>query len=235
MRNMYGKLKAEVYQANLELKKRDLVIYSWGNVSGIDREQGIVAIKPSGVAYEELTAEQIVLVDLDGKVVDGKLRPSSDTPTHLELYRQFADIGGVCHTHSIYATMWAQAVREIPCLGTTHADHFHGPVPVTEELTETEIGSDYELNTGKLIARRFHDLDALKMPAVLAANHGPFTWGSSASEAVINAVILEQVARMAAGTLLLNPGQKEISTALRDKHFLRKHGRDAYYGQENQE
>ncbi|UCH11742.1 MAG: L-ribulose-5-phosphate 4-epimerase AraD [Fidelibacterota bacterium] len=232
---MYDDLKADVCKANLELDKRDLVIYSWGNVSGIDREKGIVAIKPSGVAYEELTAERMVLVNLEGKVVEGDLRPSSDLQTHLELYGAFEDIGGVCHTHSTYATIWSQACREIPCLGTTHADHFHGPIPVTDEMEETEIASEYELNTGKMIVRRFQGLNALELPAVLVANHGPFTWGRSPSDAVVNAVILEQVARMAYGTLLLHPGQKEISEPLRDKHFRRKHGREAYYGQEKEE
>ncbi|UCD38455.1 MAG: L-ribulose-5-phosphate 4-epimerase [Fidelibacterota bacterium] len=232
---MYDDLKSEVCQANLELSKRGLVTYSWGNVSGIDRQNGVVAIKPSGVAYDQLTKDNIVLVDMEGKVVDGNLRPSSDTPTHLELYRAFEGIGGVCHTHSTYATMWAQACREIPCLGTTHADHFHGPVPVTDEMQADEIASDYELNTGRLIVRRFRELDALHLPVVLVANHGPFTWGSSPADAVQQAVILEQVAEMAYGTLMLNPGQGQISAALQAKHFLRKHGKDAYYGQENGE
>jgi L-ribulose-5-phosphate 4-epimerase len=229
---MHHDLKAEVCRANQELDRQNLVLYSWGNVSGIDRKKGVVAIKPSGVSYEDLTAEKIVLVDLEGKAVDGNLRPSSDTPTHLELYRQFEGISGVCHTHSTYATIWAQACREIPCLGTTHADHFHGPIPVTEELQEDEIASNYELNTGRVIVRRFQDLDAPNQPAVLVANHGPFTWGGSPSEAVENAVILEQVAQMAYGTLVLHPDQRQISSLLRDKHFQRKHGRDAYYGQE---
>lgn len=229
---MHHDLKAEVCRANQELDRQNLVLYSWGNVSGIDRKKGVVAIKPSGVRYEDLTAEKIVLVDLEGKAVDGNLRPSSDTPTHLELYRQFEGIGGVCHTHSTYATIWAQACREIPCLGTTHADHFHGPIPVTEELKEDEIISDYELNTGRVIVRRFRDLDAPNQPAVLVANHGPFTWGGSPSEAVENAVILEQVAQMAYGTLVLHPDQRQISSLLRDTHFQRKHGKDAYYGQE---
>jgi L-ribulose-5-phosphate 4-epimerase len=230
---MHHDLKAEVCRANQELDKQSLVHYSWGNVSGIDRKKGVVAIKPSGVSYEDLTAEKIVLVDLEGNVVDGNLRPSSDTPTHLELYRQFEGIGGVCHTHSTYATIWAQACREIPCLGTTHADHFHGPIPVTEQMKEVEIASDYELNTGRVIVRRFRDLDVLYQPAVLVANHGPFAWGSSPSEAVVIAVILEQVAQLAYGTLMLHQDQGEISASLRDKHFLRKHGKDAYYGQEH--
>jgi len=232
---MYDEFREEVCKANLELKEQGLVIYSWGNVSGIDRTNGVVAIKPSGISYNELTADKIVLLDLEGKILNGDLHPSSDTPTHLELYRQFEGIGGVCHTHSIYATMWAQACREIPCLGTTHADNYYGSIPLTEELQDSEIRSDYELNTGKVIVRRFKDLDPLKQPAVLAANHGPFTWGKSPGKAVENAVVLEQVAKMAFGTLLLNPDQKPILQALLDKHFLRKHGTDAYYGQTRQE
>lgn len=235
MRSMYDELREKVCKANLELKEQGLVIYSWGNVSGIDRTNGIVAIKPSGISYNELTADKIVLLDLEGKILKGDLHPSSDTPTHLELYRQFEGIGAVCHTHSIYATMWAQACREIPCLGTTHADNYYGSIPLTEELQDSEIRSDYELNTGKVIVRRFKDLDPLKQPAVLAANHGPFTWGKSPGKAVENAVVLEQVAKMAFGTLLLNPDQKPLSQALLDKHFLRKHGTDAYYGQTRQE
>ena len=232
---MYDILRAEVCKANLELARQGLVIYSWGNVSGIDRGNGIIAIKPSGMAYDKLTADMIVLVDLEGKIVDGNLKPSSDTPTHLELYREFENIGGVCHTHSTYATIWAQACREIPCLGTTHADYFHGPIPVTEEMKEAEIESNYEQNTGKVILRRFRDLDPLRHPAVLVANHGPFTWGSSATTAVVHAVILEQVAELACGTLILNPDKEQISASLHAKHFLRKHGKDAYYGQENGE
>jgi len=232
---MYDELREEVCKANLKLKEQGLVIYSWGNVSGIDRPNGVVAIKPSGISYNELMADKIVLLDLEGKILKGDLHPSSDTPTHLELYRQFEGIGGVCHTHSIYATIWAQACREIPCLGTTHADNYYGSIPLTEELQDSEIRSDYELNTGKVIVRRFKDLDPLKQPAVLAANHGPFTWGKSPGKAVENAVVLEQVAKMAFGTLLLNPDQKPILQALLDKHFLRKHGTDAYYGQTRQE
>jgi L-ribulose-5-phosphate 4-epimerase len=207
------------------------VVFTWGNVSGIDREAGVVAIKPSGVSYEALTPESVVLLDLAGRVLEGDQRPSSDTPTHLELYRQFAGIGGICHTHSLYATMWAQAGRDIPCLGTTHADHFYGSVPVTDMMTPVEIERDYEENTGRVIVRRFADLDPLEMPAVLVANHGPFTWGSDPAASVRNAVVLEEVARMASGTLAINPQQKAIAQALLDKHYLRKHGRDAYYGQ----
>jgi L-ribulose-5-phosphate 4-epimerase len=230
---MQEKLKEAVYQANIELQKQKLVIYSWGNVSGIDRKSGVIAVKPSGVAYEELTPDKIVLVDLNGKLLEKSLKPSSDTPTHLELYRSFADIGGICHTHSPNATMWAQACRKIPCFGTTHADYFYGPVPVTDAMTEKEIKSDYELNTGRVIVRRFADIDPMQMPAVLVAGHGPFTWGGSAAEAVEAAVVLEQIAAMAMGAILINPDIKPISKALLDKHYLRKHGEDAYYGQKS--
>jgi L-ribulose-5-phosphate 4-epimerase len=228
---MYRDLKQRVYEANLALQEHGLVVFTWGNVSGLDRRHGVMAIKPSGVSYEDLTAQNIVLVDLEGKVLEGDLRPSSDTPTHLELYRSFAGLGGICHTHSLYATMWAQAQREIPCFGTTHADHFYGPVPVTEALARAEIDGPYEQNTGRVIVRRFAQLDPLQMPAVLVANHGPFTWGRDPAQAVENAVVLEQVARMAYGTLLVNARQDGISQALLDRHYLRKHGKDAYYGQ----
>jgi L-ribulose-5-phosphate 4-epimerase len=229
---MHEELRKSVCEANIELAARKLAIYSWGNVSGIDRSAGIVAIKPSGVEYDELTPDKIVLLDLDGSVVEGKLRPSSDTPTHLELYRNFKDIGGVCHTHSKYATMWAQAHRQIPCFGTTHADFFYGPVPVTDSITADQIQADYELNIGKLIVRRFAELDPIQMPAVLVAGHGPFTWGKSPAVAVESAVVLEETARMALGTMIINPNQNGISQVLLDKHYLRKHGKDAYYGQE---
>jgi len=228
---MHEELKEAVCQANIELQTQGLVIYSWGNVSGIDRAEGVVAIKPSGVPYDQLTADKIVLVDLNGNVINGDMRPSSDTPTHLELYRNFEDIGGVCHTHSANATMWAQACREIPCLGTTHADFFYGPVPVTEVMTSDEIKSNYELNTGKVIVRRFANLDPLQIPGVLVANHGPFTWGRTPVATVEAAVVLEQIAKMALGTIIINTKQKKISQVLLDKHFLRKHGKDAYYGQ----
>ena len=228
---MYHKLKQHVYEANMALQRHGLVLFTWGNVSGIDRANGVIAIKPSGVCYEDLTPESIVVLDLQGKVVQGQLRPSSDTPTHLELYRWFEGLGGICHTHSTCATMWAQAQREIPCLGTTHADHFYGPVPVTATMTAAEIAQDYEANTGKAIVRRFEGLDPLQMPAVLVANHGPFTWGESADAAVRNAVVLEEVAKMAQGTLAIHPDQQAISQALLDKHYLRKHGKNAYYGQ----
>ena len=228
---MHEELRKAVCDANVELQKRQLVICSWGNVSGIDRSAGIVAIKPSGLAYDELAPDKIVLLDLDGNVVEGDLNPSSDTPTHLELYRNFKAIGGVCHTHSPIATMWAQACREIPCFGTTHADYFYGSVPVTEVMKPDEIQSDYELNTGKVIVRRFANIDPMEIPAVLAANHGPFSWGKTPAEAVEANVVLEQIATMALGTVTINPGQGPISKALLDKHYLRKHGKNAYYGQ----
>ncbi|UCC22334.1 MAG: L-ribulose-5-phosphate 4-epimerase [Planctomycetota bacterium] len=228
---MHEELRKAVCQANIELQTHNLVIYSWGNVSGIDRSASVVAIKPSGVPYDQLTPDKIVLLDLDGKIVEGDLRPSSDTPTHLELYRNFDVIGGVCHTHSVNASMWAQACREIPCLGTTHADFFYGPVPVTDVMTADEIKSNYELNTGKVIVRRFADLDPIEIPGVLVANHGPFTWGKTPAATVEAAVVLEQMAAMAMGTLLINPNQDKISQVLLDKHYLRKHGKDAYYGQ----
>ena len=228
---MHEELKEAVCQANIELQTQGLVIYSWGNVSGIDRAEGVVAIKPSGVPYDQLTADKIVLLDLNGNIIDGDLRPSSDTPAHLELYRNFEGIGGVCHTHSANATMWAQACREIPCIGTTHADFFYGPVPVTEVMTSDEIKSNYELNTGKVIVRRFANLDPLQIPGVLVANHGPFTWGRTPAATVEAAVVLEQIAKMALGTIIINTKQKKISQVLLDKHFLRKHGKDAYYGQ----
>jgi len=228
---MYEKLKQQVCEANLDLVRYGLVIFTWGNVSGIDRPGGVVAIKPSGVRYEELTPERIVLVDLTGRVIEGDLRPSSDTPTHVELYRNFEGVGGVCHTHSTYATMWAQAEMGIPCFGTTHADYFYGPVPVTDPLTREEIEGAYEENTGMAIVRRFHNMDPLQMPAVLVASHGPFTWGASPAKSVENAAVLEQVAKMAFGTVSLNWHQNAVAQVLLDKHYLRKHGKNAYYGQ----
>ena len=228
---MYRELKERVCQANLELVKYNLVVFTWGNVSEIDRKAGVVAIKPSGVAYDELSPEDIVLLDLDGRIIQGDLRPSSDTPTHLELYRRFKDVGGVCHTHSRNATIWAQACQDIPCFGTTHADHFYGAVPVTPVLSPEEIQGDYELNTGKVIVRRFEGVDPTAMPAVLVANHGPFTWGRDAHDSVKNAVVLEEVAAMALGTIQVSPDQQDIAKVLLDKHYLRKHGKNAYYGQ----
>jgi len=230
---MYEELKEAVCRANIELAKQKLVICSWGNVSGIDRTASVVAVKPSGVAYEQLTPDKIVLVDFNGKLLEKSLKPSSDAPTHLELYRNFKGIGGICHTHSLNATMWAQACREIPCFGTTHADYFYGPVPVTDTMTEKQIKSDYELNTGRVIVKRFADIDPRQMPAVLVANHGPFTWGGSPAVAVEAAVVLEQIAATALGTILINPDINPIGKALLDKHYLRKHGKDAYYGQKS--
>jgi L-ribulose-5-phosphate 4-epimerase len=225
------KLRNEVLESNLELVRRGLVLYTFGNASAIDRESGLVAIKPSGVPYEELTPEHMVISDLQGKIVEGKLRPSSDLPTHLELYREFPYIGGVAHTHSEYATAWAQAEKPIPCFGTTHADYFQGEVPVTDRLGTSEINGDYERETAVAIRRRFHDLDPAHVPAVLVAGHAPFCWGASAAEAAHNAVILEYVARMAYHTLVINAESQPLMRELHDKHFLRKHGLNAYYGQ----
>ncbi len=224
-------LREQVLEANLELVRRGLLLYTFGNASGIARKEGLVVIKPSGVPYEEMRAEDLVIANLDGRVVEGTLRPSSDLPTHLALYKAFGSIGGIAHTHSEYATSWAQARRPIPCFGTTHADYFHGPVPVTEPLRPDEIADEYELNTGEVIVRTFAGLDATAVPAVLVANHGPFTWGADAAAAAHHAVILEAVARMAWFTLGINGGAAAIDCHLHDKHYLRKHGVDAYYGQ----
>jgi L-ribulose-5-phosphate 4-epimerase len=224
-------LREEVLEANLELVRRGLVLYTFGNASGIDRSQALVAIKPSGVPYEKLTPEHIVISDLAGNIVDGALRPSSDLATHLELYKHFPNIGGVAHTHSEFATAWAQAETPIPCFGTTHADSFHGPIPVTEPLTAAEIEGDYELETGAAICRAFSKLDPDAIPAVLVAGHAPFCWGANAAEAAHHAVILEYVARMASHTLSINAESRPLARPLHDKHFLRKHGRNAYYGQ----
>ena len=230
---MLTELKEQVCRANIELGAEGLVIQTFGNVSGIDRERNLVAIKPSGVAYEALRPDQIVVVSLEtGQPVEGDLKPSSDTPTHLELYRAFGSIGGVAHTHSTCATAWAQARREIPPLGTTHADYFHGPVPCTRPMTAAEIKTDYEANTGKVIVERFAELDPLEFPGTLVANHGPFTWGTDAIQAVHAASALEHLARLAAETLRIEPGTGAISAELLDKHFLRKHGPDRYYGQD---
>ena len=225
------RLREEVLEANLELVRRGLVLYTFGNASGLAREEGMVVIKPSGVPYETMRPADLVVTDLQGNVVEGELRPSSDLPTHLVLYRAFPELGGVAHTHSEYATAWAQAQRPIPCLGTTHADYFHGPVLVTEPLTEAEIASAYEKNTGEAIVRALACTAPAAAPGVLVANHGPFAWGASASEAAHHAVILEAVARTAYFTLALNPESAPIASALHDKHFLRKHGAAAYYGQ----
>jgi len=229
---MIETLKKEVCRANLDLVRQGLVVQTWGNVSGVDRARGLMVIKPSGVAYERLKAEQMVVVSLaTGKVVAGKLRPSSDTPTHLVLYREFEDIGGIAHTHSFYATAWAQAGKDIPVFGTTHADYWHGEVPSTRRMRATEIKKNYEENTGRVIVERFKNLDPLKIPAALVADHGPFAWGGNADEAVHNAVVLEFVARLAAETLRINPKATPIERVLLDTHFLRKHGPGSYYGQ----
>ena len=224
-------LKEEVLEANLEVVRRGLVLYTFGNASGIAREQGLVIIKPSGVPYEKLKADDMVVSDLRGEIVEGSCRPSSDLPTHLVLYRAFLQIGGVVHTHSEYATAWAQAGVPIPCFGTTHADSFYGEIPVTEPLRQPEIEHDYEHNTGLAIERAFRERDPDQMPAVLVAGHAPFCWGKDAAEAAHNAVILESVARMAYLTISIENGAQPISRALLDKHFLRKHGQAAYYGQ----
>lgn len=229
---MLETLKQQVCEANLELNARGLVTFTWGNVSGIDREKGLVVIKPSGVAYADMTADDMVTVDLvSGAVVEGRLRPSSDTPTHLALYRAFAGIGGVVHTHSRFATVFAQAGRDIPALGTTHADTFYGAVPCTRPLTDAEIQGEYEKETGAVIAETFRTRDPDSIPAALVYGHGPFAWGSDAASAVHHAAVLEEVACMAYRTLSLNPGAAGISQALLDKHYLRKHGNTAYYGQ----
>jgi L-ribulose-5-phosphate 4-epimerase len=224
-------LREEVLQANLELQRKGLVLYTFGNASGISRQQGMVVIKPSGVPYEDLTAERMVVTDLDGKVVEGSLRPSSDLDTHLVLYEHFAKIGGVAHTHSEYATAWAQARQPIPCLGTTHADSFQGPVPVTRTLRDDEIAAEYEKNTGEVIVQGFDAIDYAAVPAVLVASHGPFTWGPDAMSAAETAVILEMLAKTAYLTIGIDRGTGAITRVLQDKHFLRKHGTNAYYGQ----
>ncbi len=228
---MLKALRASVLDANLELVRRGLVLYTFGNASGIDRASGMVAIKPSGIPYEELKPEHMVIVDLEGNLVDTQLRPSSDLATHLHLYRNFPEIGAVVHTHSEYATAWAQSGRPIPPFGTTHADYFHGPVPVTEDLTDEEINGDYVLNTGVAITRRFAGMDPLAVPAVLVAGHAPFCWGLTPHDAAHNAVVLEAVARMAFTTTMLNGDVKGVSQALLNRHYHRKHGANATYGQ----
>lgn len=228
---MLEELRAEVLEANLELVRRGLAVDTFGNASGISREEGLVVIKPSGVPYETMRAEDLVICDLRGKTVEGSLRPSSDLPTHLALYVAFDAIGGVAHTHSRSGTAWAQACREIPCLGTTHADHFRGAIPVTAPLKAEEIATEYEWNTGQAIIRRFEEIDPVSMPAVLVAGHAPFCWGSSPRDAAHTAWMLEEVARMAHSSIVLNPAVQPLADVLRDKHFLRKHGVDAYYGQ----
>ena len=230
---MLESLKQQVLDANLELPRLGLVDFTWGNVSGRDAQSDAIVIKPSGVPYESMTPDDMVVVDMDGRVLEGKLRPSSDLATHLELYRHFPSIGGIVHTHSTWATVWAQACRSIPALGTTHADYFFGDVPCTPTLTAAQVGGEYERETGLAIVKHFQDggIDARTMPAVLVANHGPFTWGADANAAVHNAAVLELTARMALLTLQLNAAQPAMPQYLLDKHFLRKHGPGAYYGQ----
>lgn len=228
---MLEQLKKEVYEANMLLPQYGLVTFTWGNVSGIDRESGLFVIKPSGVDYDKLTWEDMVVMDLDGNKVEGKYKPSSDTATHLELYKAFPDVGGIVHTHSAWATSWAQAGRGIPCYGTTHADYMYGEIPCVRNLTKEEIEEAYEKNTGVLIAEHFAGKEYMAMPAVLCKNHGPFTWGKDAHEAVHNAVVLEEVAKMAARTEMIHPEVLPAPQELQDKHYYRKHGKDAYYGQ----
>ncbi len=229
---MLEALKQQIYEANMELPRRGLVTYTWGNVSGIDREKGLFVIKPSGVDYEKMRPEDMVVMDLEGNQVEGSLRPSSDTPTHLELYKAFPEIGGIVHTHSTYATAWAQAGRGIPCYGTTHADYFYGEIPCARNLTAEEIEEGYEKNTGLVIAETFKGRNPRYVPGVLCKNHGPFTWGKDGAEAVHNAVVLEEIARMNLLTEMLNPGGDNTTPqCMQDKHFLRKHGPNAYYGQ----
>ncbi|MGZ5515558.1 MAG: L-ribulose-5-phosphate 4-epimerase AraD [Candidatus Aminicenantales bacterium] len=232
---MLAELKESVWKANLDLAKSGLVILTFGNVSGIDRRRSILAIKPSGVPYDTLKPEDIALVDLEGNLVEGWLNPSSDTPTHIEIYKAFPEVGGVAHAHSTYATMFAQARREIPCFGTTHADQFHGPVPLTRLLVESEVAAGYERNTGRIIVERFAGLDPLEVPAVLVAGHGPFAWGRTAAEAVETALILEQTAKMAFGAMALDPRLAPLDACIREKHFARKHGPGAYYGQKKED
>lgn len=230
---MLEDLKQKVFEANMLLPKFGLVTFTWGNVSGIDREKGLIVIKPSGVAYETMTAADMVVLDLDGNRVEGKYKPSSDTATHIVLYKRFPDIGGVVHTHSSYATSWAQSGRDIPCYGTTHADYYYGSIPCVRNLTKEEIEDNYELNTGILIADEFErqGLDYAAVPGVLCKNHGPFTWGKDPNEAVHNAVVLEEVGKMAYRTELINKDVKPAPQELQDKHYYRKHGANAYYGQ----
>ena len=231
---MLETLKEKVLQANLALVEHRLVLFTWGNVSERDPDTGCVVIKPSGVPYDRMVAKQMVVLDIDGKKVEGELKPSSDALTHLELYRNFEQIGGVVHTHSTWATSWAQAGKPIPAYGTTHADYFYGPVPCTRKLTRAEVEDEYELNTGKVIVETFRELDHLSMPGVLVHGHGPFTWGRDSEEAVHHAVVLEELARMALHTELLG-NQNALDQFLLDKHYRRKHGKDAYYGQQSDE
>ena len=228
---MLEELKERVYLANRLLKDSGLIVLTWGNVSQIDRANGLIVIKPSGVAYDAMSAEDMVVVDLQGRIVEGKLKPSSDLPTHIELYKAFPQIGGITHTHSRWATVFAQAGMPIPALGTTHADTFYGTVPVTRKMTEEEIAGEYEKETGKVIVEAFSEIDSNAVPAALVYSHGPFIWGKDAMKSVENAIVLEETAMMAWNTLCLNP-KAELQQALLDKHYLRKHGSNAYYGQE---
>ena len=229
---MLEELKQQVYEANMELPKRGLVVYTWGNVSGFDKETGYFAIKPSGVEYDDLTPDDMVIMDLDGNKIEGKYNPSSDTATHIELYKAFKNIGGVVHTHSQWATQWAQAGRSIPSYGTTHADYFYGDIPCTRELSKEEVMEAYELNTGKVIIETVEKLgyDPMAIPGIVVKNHGPFAWGTNPANAVYNAVVMEKVAEMDIKTLALNP-QAEMKQYVLDKHYMRKHGPNAYYGQ----
>ena len=230
---MLEELKERVLKENLELDKRGLVTYTWGNVSAIDREKGLIVIKPSGVKYEDMKAEHMVVVDLEGNVVEGNYRPSSDTATHIELYKKYTELGGVVHTHSTFATSWAQACNDIPAYGTTHADYFYGDIPCTRRLTEEEITRDYETETGRVIIETIEarKIKAIEVPGIVVASHGPFTWGKTPEEAVYNAVVLEEVAKMAYYTSSINPRIRQADKYLQDKHYLRKHGANAYYGQ----
>ena len=230
---MLENLKKAVFDANIELPRRGLVTYTWGNVSGIDRETGLVIIKPSGVDYEHLTPDDLVVLRLDGKGVEGKLNPSSDTKTHLELYKAFPQLGGIVHTHSPYAVGWAQAGEDIPCYGTTHADYFYGPVPCARHLTQEELDEDYEKNTGKVIIEeiRKRNIDPVAVPAIICHSHGPFAWGKNAAQAVYHAVVLEEVAKMAAYTRIVKPDAAAAPQHVVNKHYMRKHGPNAYYGQ----
>ncbi len=230
---MLEELKQKVYEANMELPRRGLVTYTWGNVSGIDREKGLFVIKPSGVEYDELKPEDLVVMDLQGNKVEGDMNPSSDTKTHLVLYNAFPQLGGIVHTHSPYAVGWAQAGRDIPCYGTTHADYFYGPIPCARHLTQEELDEDYEMNTGKLIVEEFQarGIDPVAVPAVICHSHGPFTWGKDAAQAVYHAVVLEEVAKMAMFTRQVDPSAALAPQRIQDKHYMRKHGPNAYYGQ----
>lgn len=230
---MLEALRQAVYEANMQLPEHGLVTYTWGNVSGIDRETGLVVIKPSGVAYADLTPDKLVVLNLDGEQVEGTLNPSSDTKTHIELYKAFPQLGGIVHTHSPFAVAWAQAGEDIPCYGTTHADYFYGPIPCARHLTADELEEDYEKNTGKIIVKTFdvRHLDPIAVPGVICHSHGPFTWGKDAAQAVYHAVVLEEVAKMAAYTRMVRPDAEPAPQHILDKHYMRKHGPNAYYGQ----